>query len=127
MTLLTKSETEIMELLWQSDEPITSSQMIEMSDDRTWKKSYVHLLINSLISKDMIEVSGFVKTTKNYARTFSPKISKEEYTVGQFTNMKCFTEEDIPKVVNALILKTENVKVFDELLKIIRKRKSDLK
>ena len=93
MTLLTKSETEIMELLWQSDEPITSSQMIEMSDDRTWKKSYVHLLINSLLSKDMIEVSGFVKT----------------------------------KVVNALILKTENVKVFDELLKIIRKRKSDLK
>ena len=37
--MLTKSELEIMELLWQEDEPLTSSQIIDMSVDRSWKKS----------------------------------------------------------------------------------------
>ena len=125
--MLTKSEVEIMELLWQEDKPMTSSQIIELSEDRTWKKSYVHLLINSLLDKDMIEVVGFVKTTKNYARTFRAKVSKEEYSVNQFTSMQSFTPGDIPKIVNALISLTDDIQILDELSRIIEKRKSELK
>ncbi len=125
--MLTKSEFEIMELLWQEDKPMTSSQIIELSEDRTWKKSYVHLLINSLLEKDMIEVVGFVKTTKNYARTFQAKVSKEEYTVTQFTSMQSFTPNDIPKIVNALISLTDDINILDELSKVIAKRRKDLK
>lgn len=53
----------------------------------------------------MIEVVGFVKTTKNYARTFQAKVSKEDYSVNQFTNMQSFDTHDIPKIVSALISK----------------------
>ena len=124
--MLTKSELEIMELMWQEDKPLTSSQIIELSVDRTWKKSYVHLLINSLIEKGMIEVSGFVKTTKNYARTFTAKVSKEEYSVSQFTSLNSFNDKDIPKIVSALIAQTDDLNLIVELEKIISERKAEL-
>ena len=124
--MLTKSELEIMELLWQEEEPLTSAQIIEMSVDRTWKKSYVHLLINSLLDKGMIEVVGFIKTTKNYARTFKAKLSKEEYSVGRYTSMQSFKQSDIPKMVSALIKKTEDPSLIEQLEEMIEKKKAEL-
>ncbi|MGN0498044.1 MAG: BlaI/MecI/CopY family transcriptional regulator [Acutalibacteraceae bacterium] len=124
--MLTKSELEIMELLWQEEEPLTSAQIIEMSVDRTWKKSYVHLLINSLLDKGMIEVVGFIKTTKNYARTFKAKVSKEEYSVGRYTSMQSFKQSDIPKMVSALIKKTEDPSLILQLEEMIDKKKAEL-
>ena len=124
--MLTKSELEIMELMWKEDKPLTSTEIIELSTDRSWKKSYVHLLINSLLEKEMIEVAGFVKTTKNYARTFKVRVSKEEYSINQFTTMQSFDENDIPKIVSALIEKIDNVDVLNKLSKIVRDRKVEL-
>lgn len=43
---------------------------MEASPDRNWKASSVHLLLNSLLNKGVIEVKGFKRTAKNYARTF---------------------------------------------------------
>ena len=48
---LTKSEHEIMNLLWHVDKPLTASEIIEQSTDKTWKDSYIHLLINSLLTR----------------------------------------------------------------------------
>ena len=124
--MLTKSELEIMELMWKEDKPLTSTEIIELSTDRSWKKSYVHLLINSLLEKEMIEVAGFVKTTENYARTFKVRVSKEEYSINQFTTMQSFDENDIPKIVSALIEKIDNVDVLNKLSKIVRDRKVEL-
>ena len=36
---LTRSEREIMELLWHVDKPLTASEIIEQSTDRSWKDS----------------------------------------------------------------------------------------
>ena len=80
---LTKSEHEIMNLLWHVDRPLTASEIIEQSTDKTWKDSYIHLLINSLLDKGMIRAEGFAKTTKNYARTFVAAVSEEAYAVQQ--------------------------------------------
>ena len=55
---LTKSEHEIMNLLWHVDRPLTASEIIEQSTDKTWKDSYIHLLINSLLDKGMIRAKS---------------------------------------------------------------------
>lgn len=124
--MLTKSELEIMELMWKAEEPLTSSQIIDLSNNRSWKKSYVHLLLNSLVEKGMIEIVGFVKTTKNYARTFKAKVAKEEYTVGRFTSMQSYEQEDIPAIVSALVQRTEDASLIDRLDEMIEKRKAEL-
>ena len=36
--MLTKSEEEIMYLLWDLDEPLTSSEIVKKAVNKTWKK-----------------------------------------------------------------------------------------
>ena len=52
---LTKSEKEIMTLLWNTDRPLTAAEIVNLTPERTWKKSNIHLHINSLIEKNMIQ------------------------------------------------------------------------
>ncbi len=114
--MLTNSEEQLMQLLWQQEKPLTATEIIGLSDGKTWKDSYVHLLINSLIKKGLIEVKGFVKTTKNYARTFSPSMSREEYAIKRIKSANNYSEEKIPALFSFLISD-----VSEDTLKTIQK------
>lgn len=105
---LTKSEHEIMNLLWHVDRPLTASEIIEQSTDKTWKDSYIHLLINSLLDKGMIRAEGFAKTTKNYARTFVAAVSEEAYAVQQIAGRKpLISTLSVVSIVSALVEQAE--------------------
>lgn len=105
---LSSKEIEVMEVLWREERSLTSTEIVELSVDSTWKKSSIHILLNSLLSKKAIEVDGFTQTGKNYARTFKPSISFEEYTVMQMQNNKSFSIQSISKIVAALIDNQDN-------------------
>ena len=62
---LTKSENEIMELLWREGRPLSRSEIIDLTPDRTWKPASIHILLNSMLEKGAIQVAGFVQSTKN--------------------------------------------------------------
>ena len=51
---LTKSEREIMDVLWKQGEALTSSEIIEVSTNRSWGNTSIHLLYsiftNSLLN-----------------------------------------------------------------------------
>lgn len=104
---LTKSEHEIMNLLWHVDRPLTASEIIEQSTDKTWKDSYIYLLINSLLDKGMIRAEGFAKTTKNYARTFVAAVSEEAYAVQQIAGRKPLSTLSVVSIVSALVEQAE--------------------
>ena len=105
--MLTKSEEEIMYLLWDLDEPLTSSEIVKKAVNKTWKKSYINLLINSLLKKDMIKVVGVKQMTKNYARTFVPTMTKDAYAIKQISDRPNFADSDIPTLFSELIERTD--------------------
>ena len=76
---LTKSEMEIMDVLWGSDKPLSRADLLARSEEKTWKDSSVHILLNGLLQKGMIREVGFVKRSKTYGRTFAPTLTREEY------------------------------------------------
>ena len=76
---LTKSEMQIMDVLWASDTPLSRSDLLERSEEKTWKDSSVHILLNGLLVKGAIREAGFVKRSKTFGRTFEPTLSREEY------------------------------------------------
>ena len=76
---LTRSEMEIMDVLWASAEPLSRADLLEHSENKTWKDSSVHILLNGLLKKQAIFEAGFVKRSKTYGRTFAPTMSREEY------------------------------------------------
>ena len=76
---LTKSEMEIMDVLWGSEKPLSRADLLERSEEKTWKDSSVHILLNGLLQKGAIREAGLVKRSKTYGRVFSPTMTREEY------------------------------------------------
>lgn len=76
---LTKSELEIMDVLWEAGEPLSRADLLARSDEKSWKDSSVHILLNGLLAKKAIYEAGFVKRSKTYGRTFAAAMTREEY------------------------------------------------
>ena len=76
---LTKSEMEIMDVLWESGQPMSRADLLGRSEEKTWKDGSVHILLNGLLQKGAIHEAGMVKRSKTYGRVFAPSMSREEY------------------------------------------------
>ena len=76
---LTRSEMEIMDILWEAGEPLSRSDLLARSAEKSWKDSSVHILLNGMLQKNVIREAGFVKRSKTYGRTFAPTMTREEY------------------------------------------------
>jgi len=76
---LTKSEMEIMDVLWQNGGAMSRSDFLGRSGEKSWKDSSVHILLNGLLKKGAIREAGFVKRIKTYGRIFEPTMTREEY------------------------------------------------
>jgi predicted transcriptional regulator len=76
---LTKSEMEIMDVLWNAGSPLSRADLLDRGEEKTWKDSSVHILLNGLLQKKAIREAGFVRRSKTYGRTFEPNLSREEY------------------------------------------------
>ena len=124
--MLTKSEEEIMNLLWDVGEPLASSEIVNRSVNRTWKKSYINLLINSLLSKQMIEVVGVKQMTKNYARTFKPTMLRYAYSVKRIFSQEGFNEDNIPDIFEEIIKNTNNPEILEKMQTQLDARKQEL-
>ena len=99
---LTKSEMQIMDVLWGADIPLSRADLLERSEGKSWKDSSVHILLNGLLKKGAILEAGFVKRSKTYGRTFIAALTREEYFAENI-----FSHKTKPRVVE----------LFDALLK----------
>lgn len=111
---LTKSELEIMDVMWAADVPLSRSDLLEQSEEKSWKDSSVHILLNGLLQKGAIREAGFVKRSKTYGRTFAPTMTREEYFATTI-----FSHRHKPEIVGlfAALLKREDI-TAEELTQI---------
>ena len=120
---LTKSEMEIMDVLWNEDIPLSRSDLLARGEEKSWKDSSVHILLNGLLQKDAIKEVGFVKRSKTYGRTFAPTLTREEYFATTI-----FSHRYQPEIVSLFdaLLKRDDItpQQLDEIEKLIAKRKS---
>lgn len=123
---LTKSEMEIMDLLWKESRPLCRSEIIALSPDRSWKAGSIHILLNSMLEKDAVHVAGFVQSTKNYARTFLPTLTVEEYLVMQVGGTPGLDGGRLTALTAALIGKISDRETLDRLERLIQKKKQEL-
>ena len=79
---LTKSELEIMNVLWEAGRPLTRGEILELSVDKQWKDNSIHILLNRLLAKGAIAEGGFTRSGKSYGRLYEPQISGVEYYAG---------------------------------------------
>ena len=113
-------------MLWDEGEALTSSEIVEVSDDRTWKSSSVHLLLNSLLKKNFVQVAGFKKTTKNYARTFEPSMTREEYSMKQLQQEKKKNTRVFSGLFNTFVSEEISSESLQKLSSLIESRLDNL-
>lgn len=107
---LTRSEMEIMDVMWESGVPMSRADLLAHSEEKTWKDSSVHILLNGLLQKGAIQEAGLVKRIKTYGRVFVPTMTREQY----FANT-IFCHRHKPEIVGlfAALLQREEVSASD--------------
>lgn len=119
---LTKSEMEIMDVLWEAGKPLSRSDLLAHSEEKTWKDSSVHILINGLLQKRAIREAGMVKRSKTYGRTFEPTLTREEY----FANT-IFCHRHKPQILGLFeaLLKRQDITAEDleKIAELVNQRK----
>ena len=119
---LTKSEMEIMDVLWGAGEPLSRADLLTRSEEKSWKDSSIHILLNGLLHKGAIREAGFVKRSKTYGRTFLPTLTREEYFAATI-----FSHRHKPQIVGliAALLQRKDISAEDlsEIEKLVAQRK----
>ena len=120
---LTRSEMQIMDVLWEADRPLSRSDLLEHSEGKSWKDSSVHILLNGLLQKNAICEVGFVKRSKTYGRTFAPTMTREEYYAKAIFSHRY--QPDLVGVIAAL-LKREDItpEQLDAVQELLNQRKA---
>ena len=106
---LTRSEMEIMDVLWASDCPLSIADLLERSEEKSWKDSSVHILLNGLLNKNAIREAGMVKRSKTYGRTFVPTLTREQYFATTI-----FSHRHKPEIVGLFAALLQREEITDE-------------
>lgn len=123
MDKLTRSEENLMEVFWSSEQPLSSVEIVKLAEEHSWKSSYVHIMLRSLEKKNMIKVCGTLQCGTQYARQFIPDITREEYAA-KLALSTGITEDSIARVTVALARQVGNdEELIDQLEEIIAKLK----
>ncbi|MCC8068121.1 MAG: hypothetical protein LIO94_13640, partial [Clostridiales bacterium] len=97
--------------------------IVNLTPERTWKKSYIHLLINSLIQKNLIKSETLVRTGRNFGRAFVATSTREEFEIRQITSARNFSENSVKILISILLESVSDPSIFDELEQIIKTKK----
>ena len=76
---ISNSELEVLNVLWAAGTPLHRGGILENSKDKTWKDSYIHILLNKMLEKGLIQEAGFTRSGKVWARLYAPALTMEEY------------------------------------------------
>ena len=118
---LTKSEMEIMDVLWEAGKPLSRSDLLERSEEKTWKDSSVHILLNGLLQKEAIQEAGLVKRSKTYGRVFSPTMTREEYFASTIFSHR--HKPNLVELIKALLSRNDVTQnELDEITAFIAKK-----
>ena len=123
---LTKTEKEILDFLWEYGKPLSASEIVNLYSNRTWKASYIHLAIQSMLDKKAIKVDGFKQTTKNYARTFSPVLTKEAFLVQEMVRDFHLNKDQIRKLMVYLVDSATDLETITSMLELCEIRNHKL-
>lgn len=122
---LTKSELEVMNVIWNAERPLSRNEIISLSEHKTWKDSSIHILLNGLLSKEAIKEAGFVRSGKVWGRLYAANVSCEDYYAENV--FAGSSKEVLPLLFSALIKSDEvSLKIISELEDMLEKRRQEL-
>lgn len=126
---LTKNEHEVMEVMWEQGRALSRTEIIKLSTNPSWKKSSIHILLNSLLEKKAIKVDGYVRTGKNYGRTYSAAITWGKYQVIQLKQELSYINSKSSAIscfISEIIMDDDiGDEAFDKMASVLQERTNE--
>lgn len=125
---LSLRQEELLNFLWEVNEPLTANQMAERLQSDGWNSVTLFKTVQSLATEGYLEVAGLEKTVKTYARKLKPALTKEEYYAKVLKDAG-LTTDDLPALIAAIVsvkgeaTKDNNKQVIQVLEDIIKSLK----
>lgn len=110
----TKSELDILNILWAAGKPLTRSGILEMAPaTKSWSDTSINQMLKKMLDKGSIKEAGFARAGKTYGHLYAPTITIEEYYAEQ---IRAGASLDIAKLLEILQNKSraQNVETFTE-------------
>ena len=85
-TSLSSNEFCILQLLWTEGRALTRPEILEALPDKDWNPNSIHLILNNMIKKGVLQVNGVARCGRGYGRTYAPTMSQTEYAAAQAVN-----------------------------------------
>ena len=76
---MSNSEEIVMNVFWQTPEPLTVSQLSRLLTGQDWSKNYIHKVLRWLSDKEFIKVVGIAQEGRYQAQQYVPTLTKDEY------------------------------------------------
>ena len=76
---LTDKQFEVMDIFWESNIPMTITDIIDASGNRTWSTNSIYKIITQLEQKGLICVSHLSPTSTNNAKAYKCLVSYKEF------------------------------------------------
>ena len=121
---LSDKEEQMLETMWKEGRPLVRSEIIDLTENRRWNESSIHVFLNRLLDKKSIRVCDIVKTSTNYGRTYEPTFSAEEYDMARLKDN--FEEVDpesstisnfLSFIVKSKKIDKNNIKELEDIIK----------
>ena len=119
---LKKRQLEVMDVLWEADEPMIASEIVKAREDLN--VNTVQAALRSLVKKNYIEVADIVYSGTVLSRRYKTLITKEDYTNSIETDLNKILHN--PSLFAHYIDQIDDLDLFTRLEGIINKRKEDL-
>ncbi len=127
---LTSRELAVMKILWEADEPLMISEIVQREKNSTIYS--VQRIMQNLLRKNAVTIDGIGYNKKALARKFSPIITSESVEFGMIREMfGNMSSKNIPaaNLIAALLPQENDEKTLaelEELEKIIARRKQQI-
>lgn len=117
---LSNREIDVMNILWNSEEPLTASGITQI--EPALSINTVQVVLKNLMKKSYIKVADIVYSGTVLSRAYEPALSQGEYITSQVLEDKGLNTD----IFAALIEKETDTDVIDELEEILKARKKEL-
>ena len=119
---LTKREEELMNFLWDYEEPITSNAILKFCENRSWSESYLYVMLRSLQKNVLLQQREPMQYGSQYARRFYCTMTNEEYYValaaGKDLDTKAFAKNVVAMAVKEG--KGDNKELLEQLEQMLK-------
>ena len=106
---LSSNEFCILNLLWSESRAMTRPEILEALPDKDWNPNSIHLILNNMIKKGVLQVVGVARCGRGYGRTYAPTLSQTEYAAAQALELLGMPEARL-NIAQAIIFICESPK-----------------